>query len=986
MKMEYKRTVSAILVLIATLFVSSQISAQEYIYYYNKGEISKKTSLSDVDSIRVEDSREAASHGYRAEGSLLQFKDGVMINQTPTSEVDSIALEPMMKVKHLLLTQLNVSDTLSFLCHPDGDVKMEDLSWTSSDNKIAEVESGVVTSRNYGNCIITGKYKSREISCVVTVADLKGHDYVDLGLPSGTLWATTNLGSTLPEKCGSYYAWGEAGSKPVFSKGNSAWYEKDMEVMMEMGVVDENYTLKSGYDAATTSWGKFWRMPTSKEFDELLSLKFAWTTLNNQKGVLITGYNGNTLFLPSSGGYDEAEKQNPEDHYYWTSSAIDSDDWVSEEMALCASSYWGQWFGVYSHSKYIGAVIRPVLNVKNNAQDTLIAIDQTDLILMDIDSPVSLGFSCFPTGSVPVSRVRWSSSDEKVAVVKNGIVTPVGAGECLISGYYKMREVTCKVKVEKEDYVLSDEEYVDLGLPSGTLWATRNISALDIENPGLKYAWGEVADKITFWTNNYSFYRVSTTSLYQKGVIDDYFELTGEYDAATVKLGKEWRMPNQQEFEELFKECKVRYIKVNDCQGALFKGPNNKYLFLTSYEKYWTSSITSGSVYYANAFRIDRDTCYIEELVREGAGLIRPVRKKPIAEGVVISIDKQSITMTEGNGPVSLGYTSLPERAVRVSDVEWLSSDETVAIVKSGMVFALDKGVCTITGKLGDQIVSCDVTVNAHDIAIGYDTVRGVALSPDFSLRFVSDVSVSKVEWSSSDEQVALVKNGMVQFLSKGECVVTGKYKGNEVSCVVIVDEAPVNRMIDGHEYVDLKLPSGTLWATANLGASSSSENGNFYAWGEVSDRTEFGESEWMWNKVSYDELLENNVIDTAGNLTAKYDAVTTAWGAGHAIPTREQFLELVDNCTFKEATLRGVKGLICISNLNDNFIFFPLAGFRESIAWSNEGVYGYYWSATYLPSNAGSTYMLLDIYRYLEEKSGFARPNSGFTIRAVYK
>lgn len=138
-------------------------------------------------------------------------------------------------------------------------------------------------------------------------------EFVDLGLPSGTLWATRNVGADNPEDCGDYFAWGETVPKELYDwksyrYGNCIdnWfaiikYCTNSDWGLD-GFVDSLTVLEPADDAATANWGDDWRMPTKEEWEELYqNTSFTWTTQNGVDGRLLTGPNGNTLFLPATG-------------------------------------------------------------------------------------------------------------------------------------------------------------------------------------------------------------------------------------------------------------------------------------------------------------------------------------------------------------------------------------------------------------------------------------------------------------------------------------------------------------------------------------------------------------------------------------------------------------------------------------------------------------------------------------------------------------
>ena len=135
---------------------------------------------------------------------------------------------------------------------------------------------------------------------------------VDLGLTSGTLWATCNVGATNPEDSGDYFAWGETvPNKEYYWWNTTAWVEihdggqlyfTKYNTKSDEGFVDNKTELDPEDDAAYVNWGPEWRMPSREQIDELLyDCTWEWTQLNGVNGRLVTGPNGNTIFLPASG-------------------------------------------------------------------------------------------------------------------------------------------------------------------------------------------------------------------------------------------------------------------------------------------------------------------------------------------------------------------------------------------------------------------------------------------------------------------------------------------------------------------------------------------------------------------------------------------------------------------------------------------------------------------------------------------------------------
>ena len=157
------------------------------------------------------------------------------------------------------------------------------------------------------------------------------HEWVDLGLPSGTLWATCNVGADTPEGFGDYFAWGETAPKDDYSWETYRWCNGYFNTMTKYctngsyGTVDNRTELDPEDDAAYVNWGSSWRMPTMEQQLELRNeCTWTWTERNGVNGKLVTGPNGNTIFLPAAGYYDKMSNGNNvaglNDYlYYWTS-------------------------------------------------------------------------------------------------------------------------------------------------------------------------------------------------------------------------------------------------------------------------------------------------------------------------------------------------------------------------------------------------------------------------------------------------------------------------------------------------------------------------------------------------------------------------------------------------------------------------------------------------------------------------------------------
>ena len=198
----------------------------------------------------------------------------------------------------------------------------------------------------------------------------QNHEYVDLGLPSGTQWATCNVGASSPEGYGDYFAWGETSPKQIYSWDTYKWCITNQSVGRggvwltkycmdsDYGIADGKTELDPTDDAAFVNWGPSWRMPTIEQQQELRdNCTRNWVSINGVWGYLLTGPNGNTMFLPASG-----ERHNNllsflnSNGLYW-SRMLRSED--SYDGKLMSFNQWG--FGAGGIlPRYQGQSVRPV--------------------------------------------------------------------------------------------------------------------------------------------------------------------------------------------------------------------------------------------------------------------------------------------------------------------------------------------------------------------------------------------------------------------------------------------------------------------------------------------------------------------------------------------------------------------------------------------------------------------------------------------------
>ena len=216
----------------------------------------------------------------------------------------------------------------------------------------AQVERGVIKS-----------FRPVEVT---TAAGGDEHEYVDLGLPSGLLWATCNVGATAPEEPGDYFAWGETEPKDTYDWSTYQYCNGSYNTMTKYcqnssygynGFTDDLTTLEPSDDAATANWGGEWRMPTKAEFEELYNnTTVTWTQQNGVNGRLFTAANGNSLFLPASGYRDGSSLYYAGSRGNFWSSSLDTDkSGFAWELYFNSDNY-----GMYYRYRDYGRSVRPV--------------------------------------------------------------------------------------------------------------------------------------------------------------------------------------------------------------------------------------------------------------------------------------------------------------------------------------------------------------------------------------------------------------------------------------------------------------------------------------------------------------------------------------------------------------------------------------------------------------------------------------------------
>ncbi|MBO5887759.1 MAG: Ig-like domain-containing protein [Bacteroidaceae bacterium] len=492
--------------------------------------------------------------------------------------------------------------------------------------------------------------------------DKDTHEYVDLGLPSGTLWATCNVGANSPEEYGDYFAWAETEPKTTYDWSTYKYYNGTTMTKYcaesKYGTVDNKTELEAMDDAATVNWGADWQIPSREQFEELINSSCTttkWTTMNGENGRKITSKsNGNSIFLPAAGRCEDTSLYDAGSYGYYHSRTVGVGS-VPSSHSIGLRLYSSR---IHSNgqSRYSGHSVRPV-RVKESIAVSNIEISKTELSVK-VGATSQLSAIILPENATN-KAVVWASSNADVATVdETGKVFAVALGICTITCSAtdgSSVKAECKVTVIKNDNsgTLDGHEYVDLDLPSGTLWATCNVGASKPEEYGDYFAWGEAEPKSDYSWSTYKYCQgieptmTKYCTISDCGIVDNKTELEAMDDAATVNWGSDWQMPSPQQLEELINNSytTTAWTTMNGKYGRMITSKSNgNSIFLPaagsrdevtlnsagSIGCYWSSLNTGYSIY---AFNLSFDSgniyTYYFSIYSRFFGLsVRPIRVK----------------------------------------------------------------------------------------------------------------------------------------------------------------------------------------------------------------------------------------------------------------------------------------------------------------------------------------------------------------------
>jgi hypothetical protein len=179
--------------------------------------------------------------------------------------------------------------------------------------------------------------------------------------------------------------------------------------------------------------------------------------------------------------------------------------------------------------------------------------------------------------------------------------------------------------------------------------------------------------------------------------------------------------------------------------------------------------------------------------------------------------------------------------------------------------------------------------------------------------------------------------------------------------------------------YVDLGL--SVKWATFNIGASAPEEAGDYFAWGEVKTKNEYKESNYVWYNGSNANIRKYNSTDNILTLESADDVAHAEWGGDWRMPTKDEFQELLDECTWTWKD-NGYEVKSNKTGFTENKIFIPAAGIISTDGLGSVGTLGYYWTSSINSEKWFGAYSVM-IMSFMKSMTDLQR-NEGLTVRPV--
>lgn len=544
-----------------------------------------------------------------------------------------------------------------------------------------------------------------------------------------------------------------------------------------------------------------------------------------------------------------------------------------------------------------------------------------------------------------------------------------------------------------------DDKAVDLGLPSGVMWASKNLGAESAMGTGGYYAWGETSTKTDYSWGTYAFGDQNSLTKYTSS--DGLTDLRPENDIVHQTYGDNWRIPTVGEWDELKSECTWEELKENNVRIGykITSKHNGAFIYLPAcgqmsgtqlsnkeVAKYWTSSRGGSSDYssypqkaralneghYGFNYRSPGDDRYLGMQIR---GVLVPTPALTAGDVVDMGLSVKWSSLNLGAADRSELGDYYSWGALEVADsyswanyplaatdggmtkynpsdgLEYLDREDDVAWHKLGGNWRIPtKGeweelqqkcewkTCYVNGRLGYRIVS-SINGNSIFLPIG-GLMNGSNLGDGMRPRYWSSFRGGTSDYNSYPQKARALNEGSYgyNYRSPGDDRCLG------MLIRPVRDDSFDESLLTAGEMIDMG--QGVLWARTNFGSDRPEEVGNYYAWGELSPKDSYT---WENYKFSSDgtqgAIFKYNATDGLTMLTGADDLAHKELGGRWRMPTRGELAWLWDNSEHQTVRLNGRRGLLLTSKINGNTLFLPTRGYISGTQLVS-GMTARYWSS----------------------------------------